>query len=69
MCLNTKAEFLVDSKELGIRDDGKKVTCIITNPSGNKTENFITSMCDGTYKISYTPFEEGSYKKVHSFFF
>ncbi|XP_065219553.1 filamin-A isoform X2 [Planococcus citri] len=59
VCLHSKADILVDSRDLGIRDDGKKVTCTITNPSGTKTENFITPLSDGTYKISYTPFEEG----------
>jgi len=37
------------------------VTCTITNPSGAKTDNFITPMSDGTYRISYTPFEEGTH--------
>ena len=61
VCLHSRAEFVVDSKDLGIKDDGRKVTCTITNPSGNKTENFITPQSDGTYNISYTPFEEGCY--------
>ena len=59
--MHSKAEFIVDSKDLGIKDDGTKVSCTITNPSGNKTENFISPESDGTYNISYTPFEEGQF--------
>lgn len=33
--------------------------CTITNPSGQHTENLITALPDGTYKVSYIPFEEG----------
>lgn len=35
------------------------VTCKITNPSGTQTKNIVTNLPDGTYKISFTPFEEG----------
>ncbi|XP_075223814.1 polynucleotide 5'-hydroxyl-kinase nol9-like isoform X2 [Lycorma delicatula] len=41
--------------------EDRKVTCTITNPSRSLTENHITSLADGTYRIGcYTPFEEGS---------
>ncbi|MPC41074.1 Filamin-A [Portunus trituberculatus] len=33
--------------------------CVITNPSGTRTDSFLKPLTDGTYKISYTPFEEG----------
>ncbi|KMQ98503.1 filamin-a isoform x5 [Lasius niger] len=39
-------------------DDGK-VSCTISNPSGGKTEKLIIPQGDGTYRVSYTPFEEG----------
>jgi len=60
--VDSPTDFVVDSRAIAKRDDGK-VTCTITNPSGARTENFITPLADGTYKISYTPFEEG--KHIH----
>ncbi|XP_075232863.1 uncharacterized protein LOC142331029 isoform X2 [Lycorma delicatula] len=49
---------LVDSGAIGKVED-RKVTCTITNPSRSLTENHITSLADGTYRIGcYTPFEE-----------
>lgn len=56
--VDSPTDFVVDSRAIARRDDGK-VTCTITNPSGTKTENLITPLADGTYRISYTPFEEG----------
>lgn len=56
--VDSPTDFVVDSRAIAKRDDGK-VTCTITNPSGTRTENFITPLADGTYRISYTPFEEG----------
>jgi len=56
--VDSPTDFIVDSRAIARRDDGK-VTCTITNPSGTKTENLITPLADGTYRISYTPFEEG----------
>ncbi|XP_066996805.1 filamin-A isoform X2 [Anabrus simplex] len=56
--VDSPTDFVVDSRAISKRDDGK-VTCTITNPSGTKTENLITPLADGTYRISYTPFEEG----------
>lgn len=56
--VDSPTDFVVDSRAIAKRDDGK-VTCTITNPSGTKTENLITPLADGTYRISYTPFEEG----------
>ncbi|XP_075230344.1 filamin-B-like [Lycorma delicatula] len=57
---NTTSWCLVDSGAIGKVEDCK-VTCTITNPSLSLTENHITSLADGTYRIGcYTPFEEGS---------
>lgn len=39
--------------------DNGKVSCSITNPSGGKAEKIMTPQTDGTYRVSYTPFEEG----------
>lgn len=58
--VDSPTDFVVDSRAIAKRDDGK-VTCTITNPSGTKTENLITPLADGTYRISYTPFEEGTH--------
>lgn len=58
MYVDSPTDFVVDSRALPNHDDGK-VTCTITNPSGTRTENLITPQADGTYRISYTPFEEG----------
>lgn len=35
------------------------MTCVITNPSGCRTEKPVVAVTDGMYKVSYTPFEEG----------
>ncbi|KAK4872119.1 hypothetical protein RN001_016243 [Aquatica leii] len=57
--VDSPTDFLVDTRGIPkIRDDGK-VTCTITNPSGAQTEKLVTPLHDGTYKVSYTPFEEG----------
>ncbi|KAK5639704.1 hypothetical protein RI129_012196 [Pyrocoelia pectoralis] len=57
--VDSPTDFFVDTRGIPkIRDDGK-VTCTITNPSGAQTEKLVTPLLDGTYKVSYTPFEEG----------
>ncbi|XP_066158369.1 filamin-A isoform X3 [Euwallacea fornicatus] len=58
--VDSPTDFLVDTRGIpkGNTDDGK-VTCTITNPSGAQTEKLVTALLDGTYKVSYTPFEEG----------
>ncbi|XP_017775738.1 PREDICTED: filamin-A isoform X2 [Nicrophorus vespilloides] len=58
---DSPTDFLVDTRALGRpgeTDDGK-VTCTITSPSGAQTKKKVTPQLDGTYKVSYTPFEEG----------
>lgn len=57
--VDSPTDFLVDTRGIPKTTDDGKVTCTITNPSGTQTENLITPMLDGTYKVSYTPFEEG----------
>ncbi|XP_022174561.1 filamin-A isoform X2 [Myzus persicae] len=56
--LGSPTDFSVDSRAVAKYGKGV-VTCTVTNPSGSRTETFITPQSDGTYKISYTPFEEG----------
>ncbi|XP_020279518.1 filamin-A isoform X4 [Pseudomyrmex gracilis] len=58
--VNKQATFTVDARDVtkSKTDDGK-MSCTINNPSGGKTEKLIVPQGDGTYRISYTPFEEG----------
>ena len=34
----------------------------VDNPSGRHTDTLVTDNEDGTYAVSYTPFEEGPHK-------
>lgn len=65
--VDSPTDFMVDTRALAnlkketkgsSKGDGK-VMCVITNPSGTRTDSFLRPLTDGTYKISYTPFEEG----------
>ncbi|XP_018353105.1 PREDICTED: filamin-A isoform X4 [Trachymyrmex septentrionalis] len=60
--VNKQTSFTIDAREItkSKTDDGK-VSCVINNPSGGKTEKLIIPQGDGTYCVSYTPFEEGCY--------
>lgn len=57
--MDSPTDFLVDTRGIPKSIDDGKVTCTITNPSGIQTDKLITPLHDGTYKVSYTPFEEG----------
>lgn len=57
--MDSPTDFLVDARAIPKNGDEGKVTCTITNPSGAETEKLVTPLLDGTYKVSYTPFEEG----------
>lgn len=66
--VDSPTDFVVDTRALAnLKKDSKggagtsdgKVMCVITNPSGTRTDSFLRPLTDGTYKISYTPFEEG----------
>ncbi|XP_025155051.1 filamin-A isoform X3 [Harpegnathos saltator] len=58
--VNQQAEFTVDTRAIAkSKTDDGKVSCTINNPSGGKTEKLIIAQGDGTYRVSYTPFEEG----------
>ncbi|KAG7210743.1 hypothetical protein KM043_012240 [Ampulex compressa] len=60
--VNHPAEFTIDAKGVAkAKGDDGKVSCTINNPSGGKTEKVIVPQGDGTYRVSYTPFEEGRY--------
>ena len=49
----------LDATSISKKSEGR-VTCLITNPSGARTDSYVVPQGDGTYKISYTPFEEGN---------
>ncbi|XP_029678437.1 filamin-A isoform X2 [Formica exsecta] len=58
--VNKQATFTIDTKDIAkSKTDDGKVSCTISNPSGGKTEKLIIPQGDGTYRVSYTPFEEG----------
>lgn len=55
-------EFMIDTRAIAkMKNDEGLVSCVISNPSGGKTEKVIIPQGDGTYRVSYTPFEEGRY--------
>ncbi|XP_040261119.1 filamin-A isoform X1 [Bufo bufo] len=54
-------EFSVDARAL-TKNGGPHVKTRVSNPSGNFTEAYVQDNGDGTYKVEYTPYEEG----VHS---
>ncbi|XP_006619773.1 filamin-A [Apis dorsata] len=59
-CVNRATEFTVDARALAKgKNEIDKVSCRINNPSGNTTEKVIALQSDGTYCVSYVPFEEG----------
>lgn len=58
--MDSATDFTIDTRAIAkTKGDDGKVSCTITNPSGGKTEKIITPQADGTYRVSYTPFEEG----------
>ncbi|XP_011631142.1 filamin-A isoform X3 [Pogonomyrmex barbatus] len=58
--VNKQTTFTIDTRDIAkSKTDDGKVSCTINNPSGGKTEKLIIPQGDGTYRVSYTPFEEG----------
>ncbi|XP_077282673.1 filamin A protein cher isoform X4 [Temnothorax americanus] len=58
--VNKQTAFTIDARDIAkSKTDDGKVSCTINNPSGGKTEKLIIPQGDGTYRVSYTPFEEG----------
>ncbi|KAF5899201.1 filamin-B isoform X2 [Clarias magur] len=51
-------DFTVDAKAL-TKVGGQHIKAQIKNPSGAATDCFIDDQGDGTYKVEYTPFENG----------
>ncbi|XP_028923663.1 filamin-A isoform X3 [Ornithorhynchus anatinus] len=54
-------EFNVDARAL-TKAGGPHIKTRVSNPSGNLTDTYVQDNGDGTYKVEYTPYEEG----VHS---
>uniref|UniRef100_A0A2K5VC44 Filamin C n=1 Tax=Macaca fascicularis TaxID=9541 RepID=A0A2K5VC44_MACFA len=52
-------EFTVDARSL-TATGGNHVTARVLNPSGAKTDTYVTDNGDGTYRVQYTAYEEGS---------
>lgn len=51
-------EFTVDARSL-TTTGGSHVTARVLNPSGAKTDTYVTDLGDGTYRVQYTAYEEG----------
>lgn len=61
-CLYQPTEFTIDSRAVPkVKGEPERIFCGINNPSGGVTEKVITPHADGTYKVNYTPFEEGKH--------
>lgn len=56
--INELAEFDVDCKDAG----EAQLMAAVDNPSGAHTDTLVTDNGDGSYSVSYTPFEEGIHK-------
>ncbi|XP_075434429.1 filamin-A isoform X5 [Ascaphus truei] len=51
-------EFNVDARALS-KSGGPYLKTRVSNPSGNFTDAYVQDNGDGTYKVEYTPYEEG----------
>ncbi|NXG12310.1 FLNC protein, partial [Sakesphorus luctuosus] len=54
-------EFTVDARALA-PTGGPHVRARVLNPSGTPIDTFVTDLGDGTYRVEYTPFEEGLHR-------
>lgn len=67
MCLCARAgvlrevstHFIVDARSL-TKTGGNHVTVRIISPSGSSTDAYITDKGDGTYRVEYTAFQDGT---------
>lgn len=50
--------FIVDARAL-TKVGGNHVKARIVSPSGTATDGYTTDKGDGTYRVEYTPFEDG----------
>lgn len=51
-------DFTVDARAL-TKTGGPHVAARVVNPSGATTDTYITDHGDGTYRVEYTPYEDG----------
>lgn len=56
--LDSTTDFTVDARSVTPNGKGK-VRAVITNPSGTKNDTNVTNNLDGTYGVTYTPYEKG----------
>ncbi|KAL7370523.1 hypothetical protein ABVT39_003192 [Epinephelus coioides] len=50
--------FIVDARA-HYKSGGSRIKACISNPSGANTDAYITDKGDGTYRVEYTPYEDG----------
>ncbi len=50
--------FTVDARAHN-KSGGSHIKACISNPSGANTDAYITDKGDGTYRVEYTPYEDG----------
>ncbi|XP_026182186.1 filamin-A-like isoform X12 [Mastacembelus armatus] len=50
--------FIVDTRA-HYKSGGSHIKTCISNPSGSNTDTYITDKGDGTYRVEYTPYEDG----------
>ncbi|NXG73044.1 FLNC protein, partial [Baryphthengus martii] len=54
-------DFTVDARAL-TKTGGPHVKARVVNPSGATTETYVTDHGDGTYRVDYTPYEDGMHR-------
>ncbi|NWU93714.1 FLNA protein, partial [Upupa epops] len=54
-------DFTVDARAL-TKTGGPHIKARVVNPSGAITETYITDHGDGTYRVDYTPYEDGVHR-------
>lgn len=52
--------FIVDARGL-YRSGQEHIKARISNPSGATTDAYVTDKGDGTYRVEYTPYEDGEH--------
>ncbi|XP_044042318.1 filamin-C-like isoform X13 [Siniperca chuatsi] len=50
--------FIVDARA-HYKSGGSHIKACVSNPSGANTDTYITDKGDGTYRVEYTPYEDG----------
>lgn len=58
MLREVSTDFTVDARAL-TKTGGPHVKARVLNPSGAKTDTYVTDHGDGTYRVDYTPYEDG----------